>query len=270
MKKECICIYTHDYPGSDKKNVKVEAKAEAKAKVKVKKKDDFNFSAFLKSSWWKILGILILVYVIIGGLLFPVPEIPVIRETIRNIYFHVGMWFAMIFILFLGMINSIIFLRTGKRKNDQKALAMAYSGLLFGFLGLITGMIWANNTWGAFWLNDPKLNGAAIGVLVYLAYLVLRSSIDDSDKRARLAAVYNVFAFVMFFIFIMVIPRMSASSIHPGIDGNPALATGDLDASMRKVFWPAVLGWIIFSYWIAEIFYKTKNIQSRIEDIEME
>ena len=223
---------------------------------------------FLKHSWWKILCILILIYVIIGGLLFEVPEMPVIRQTIRNIYFHVGMWFAMIFILFIGVANSVLYLRTSRVKYDQIAYAMALTGLLFGVLGLITGMIWAQNTWGTYWINDPKLNGAAIGMLVYLAYMILRGSVDDVEKKARLAAVYNIFAYVMFFIFIMIIPRMAASSIHPGLDGNPALATGDLHPSMRKIFYPAAVGWMMLSYWIAQIIYKTISINKKIDEIE--
>ncbi len=219
---------------------------------------------FLKHSWWKVLCISILIYVIIGGFLFDAPEMPVIRQTIRNVYFHVGMWFAMIFILFMGMVNSIMFLRTNKLKYDIKAISMVNTGLIFGTLGLITGMIWAQNTWGAFWVNDPKLNGAAIGMLVYLAYLVLRASVEDEDKRARLSAVYSIFAFVMFFLFIMVIPRLASSSIHPGLGGNPALATGDLDPSMRKIFWPAAIGWIILSFWIAEIIFRLRRL--KIED----
>ncbi len=226
-------------------------------------------TSFAKDNWWKILCILILIYVIIGGLLFEVPEMPVLRETIRNIYFHVGMWFAMIFILFLAVVNSIMFLRTGKAKYDIKALAMVHTGLLFGFMGLFTGMIWAQYTWGSFWVNDPKLNGAAIGIITYLAYIVLRGSIEDFDKRARLAAVYNIFAFVMFFLFIMVIPRMAVASIHPGLDGNPALATGDLDPSMRKIFYPAAIGWMMLSYWIAQILFRIKRIEYRCDKLEI-
>ncbi len=268
MKRECLCVYTHDYPGKDdNKNKKKES---VDNKEKKSGEQSIDFLKFVKHSWWKILAIALLLYVIVSGFLLPVPDMPVIKESIRNIYFHVGMWFAMIFILFVGMLNSIMFLRTGKKKYDQKSLAMVYTGLLFGLLGLLTGMIWANNTWGTFWLNDPKLNGAAIGMLAYLAYLVLRSSIEDEEKRERLAAVYSIFAFVMFFVFIMIIPRLAASSIHPGVDGNPALATGDLHPSMRMVFWPAVMAWVLFSFWIAEVFFKLLNIRSRIRGLNIE
>ena len=76
------------------------------------------------------------------------------------------------------------------------------TGIIFGILGTITGSIWAKFTWGAWWVNDVKLNGSAITMLIYLAYVVLRGSLDDEQKRARIAAVYNIFAFVLLLVFI--------------------------------------------------------------------
>lgn len=223
--------------------------------------------AFNLNYLWKFSGILILVYVILGGLLFDVPSLPVVEQTIRNIYFHVGMWFAMIFLFFVGFWYSLRFLRSFKLEDDLKANAAVKTGLVFGLLGIITGMIWAKYTWGAVWVRDPKLNGAAVGILVYLAYLILRASMEDLGKRARLAAVYNIFAFVIMFLFIMILPRMAGASIHPGVDGNPALASGDLDPGMRKIFFPAIVGWILFSTWIYTIVAKTDAIDDRIKQL---
>jgi heme exporter protein C len=216
---------------------------------------------------WKIFTIILMLYVILGGLLFEVPALPVIHQTIRNVYFHVGMWFSMIFILFLGFIFSLMYLRSFNLRYDRMAYATVKTGLVFGILGIITGMIWAQNTWGTYWVNDPKLNGAAVGILVYLAYLILRASLDDPEKRGRLAAVYKIFAFVIMFVFIMILPRISGPSIHPGVDGNPALATGDLDPMMRKVFFPAILGWILFSYWIFTVVERKDKITQKINQL---
>jgi len=216
---------------------------------------------------WKIFTLVLLLYVILGGLLFEVPVLPVIHQTIRNVYFHVGMWFSMIFILFLGFIFSLMYLRSFNLRYDRMAYATVKTGLVFGILGIITGMIWAQNTWGTYWVNDPKLNGAAVGILVYLAYLILRASLDDPEKRGRLAAVYKIFAFVIMFVFIMILPRISGPSIHPGVDGNPALATGDLDPMMRKVFFPAILGWILFSYWIYTVVERKDKITQKINQL---
>lgn len=222
---------------------------------------------YLRTGWWKILGILLLLYVVAGGLLFEVPQLPVIRESIRNIYFHVGMWFSMMFITFAALVYSIRYLRHQRTDDDLRAVAAVKTGLVFGTLGLLTGMLWARFTWGQFWVNDPKLNGAVVGMLIYLAYMVLRGSVEGLEKRARLAAVYNVFAFVLFFVFIMILPRLADASIHPGTDGNPALASGDLAPAMRKVFFPAMAAWFIMAWWVFTLYYRVDRLRHQLSEL---
>ena len=94
---------------------------------------------------------------------------------------------------------------------------------------------------------------------MYLIYNVLRNSIKDEDKRARIAAVFNTFAFMMFMVFVNVIPRMK-DSLHPGNGGNPGFSAYDLDSDLRLVFYPAVLGWILLSVWILQIRIRMQKI----------
>jgi heme exporter protein C len=206
-----------------------------------------------KKDWWKFLGGLLILYSIVAGLLIRVPELPIIHESIRNLFYHVCMWFAMIIILGISFVNSIKYLRNMNRDTDVLASQAAYTGLLFGFLGITTGMIWANFTWGQPWVNDPQLNGAAVSILIYLAYAVLRGSIDEEQKRARISAVYNIFAFVLLIVFIGILPRLAEASIHPGKGGNPGLGVKGLDSMMRLVFYPAIAGWVIMGVWIWKI-----------------
>jgi heme exporter protein C len=191
------------------------------------------------------------------GFLGDVPKLPILNETIRNLYFHVTMWFAMIFVLGGSVVYSLMYLSKSRIEDDIRAEVMANIGILFGVLGLITGSFWAKFTWGDWWANDPKLNGAAISMLIYLAYIVLRNSLDEEQKRARVAAVYNIFAFVLLVVFLLVYPRMNkVDSLHPGNGGNPAFGAYDLDKNMRIVFYPAVLGWIFMGIWFANISYR--------------
>lgn len=185
-----------------------------------------------------------------AGKTFPYREI--LYESIRNLFFHVPMWFTMIFLMLIAFIASILYLSSGKDEYDLIASSAAGVGIFFGTLGILTGMQWANFTWGAPWVNDPKLNGAALGMLVYLAYFVLRGSLTDETKRARVSAVYSVFAFVIFIVFIFVIPRLT-QSLHPGSGGNPGFNTYDLDSVMRPVFYSAVAGFIILGSWILSL-----------------
>lgn len=213
--------------------------------------------SFIATNWWKILGAVFVMYSIIMGFLGEVPRLPILHETIRNLYFHVTMWFSMIFILGGSVVYSIKYLGNPSIENDLRAEQMANVGILMGTLGIITGSLWARFTWGGWWANDPKLNGAAISLLIYLAYLVLRNSMDEEQKRARVAAVYNIFAFVLLIVFLLIYPRMNkVDSLHPGNGGNPAFSSYDLDSNMRMVFYPAVFGWIMIGLWVANLSYR--------------
>ncbi len=229
--------------------------------------------------WWKILCVMMMLYLVVAGLIMPVPSLDILNETIRNLYFHVPMWFTQLFLYTVGIVYSIKYLMnendttkkmdenengfSRKIKFDIVAKSAITAGTVFGCLGLATGMIWGKYTWGSFWSDDPKLNCTAIGMLIYFAYFILRGSMEDIDKQAKLAAVYNIFCYVLFVVLIMVIPRMKEFSIHPGNGGNPAFAKYDLDNNMRLVFYPAVIGWILLGSWITTLLIRINFIETK-------
>lgn len=215
----------------------------------------------MKYSWWKILSVVLIFYSLIVGFLSPVPALPILHESIRNLYYHVPMWFAMIIIFLVSVVYSIRYLRTGKHEYDIKAVESVNVGVMFGILGLITGMIWANYTWGEPWSNDPKQNSAAIAMLLYFAYLILRNSIDEEQKRAKISAVYNVFAFPLMIVLLFILPRLT-DSLHPGNGGNPGFNSYDLDNRMRPVFYAACLGWILMSAWLMQLRYRLRKLEN--------
>jgi len=206
----------------------------------------------LRHNWWKIICVVLLIYTITAGFLGAVPAKPILNETIRNLYFHVAMWFTMMVLFTVSVAYSVLYLRSNNPVHDVYAVEYAKSGIVFGCLGLVTGSIWAKFTWGHFWSNDPKQLGAAIALLIYFAYFVLRNSMTDMDKRARISAVYNIFAYAMLFPTIFIIPRM-VDSLHPGgIGSNPV--TNDIDSRMRLIFWPAAVpGWALLGVWITTL-----------------
>jgi len=212
--------------------------------------------------WWKIIVVILLFYTLIAGFLLGVPDKFILNETIRNLYFHVPMWMAMLSVFVMSVFYSIKYLNTGQEKDDLAAVECVNTGLLFYSLGLITGMLWAKYTWGAYWSGDPKQNSAAIAFLLYCAYVVLRNSIDEEQKRAKISAIYNIFAFPIMIVLIFVIPRMT-DSLHPGNGGNPAFGKYDLDGRMRAVFYPAMLGWSFLAVWIATIRYRIRLIEHK-------
>ncbi|NJN43077.1 MAG: cytochrome c biogenesis protein CcsA [Flammeovirgaceae bacterium] len=223
----------------------------------------------MKNTGWKILTVVLLGYTVMGGMLFEVPRLNIVNETIRALYFHVPMWFGMVVLFLISMINAIQYLRNPSMERDIRSVEYATTGLVFGVLGIITGMIWANYTWGSPWHGDPKQNGAAIALLVYLAYFILRGSVENEETKARLSAVYNIFAFAAMVPLIFIIPRLT-SSMHPGSGGNPGFNMYDLDSKMRMVFYPAVIGWILLGIWIASNRIKIRELEEKILSVEHE
>jgi len=231
-----------------------------------------NKSAFLYKKWWKVTAVVLLVYTFIGGLLFPIPKLPALDETIRNMHFHVSMWFCMMILFIISFVHAINYLRTNQLKYDVYSKQYATSGILFGLIGYATGIIWMSYTWAdpnnpafqsfAALAREPKLIGAAIALLIYFAYLILRDSIQDIDKKAKISAVYNIFAFAMLFPTIWIIPRL-LPSLHPGQEGNPAMNFKDVDSNIRMVFYPAVIGWTLLAVWITSLKIRLFKIKEK-------
>lgn len=196
----------------------------------------------------------------VEGIRFPYRSI--LHETIRNTYYHVPLWFAMVILFGISAFYSVRYLRSRQISYDKRAAAFSEVGILFGLLGFFTGAVWAKFTWGAFWSWDIKQFTSAVALLIYMAYFILRSSVSAHDKRARFTASYNVFAFIMLIPLLFIVPRMT-DSLHPGSGGNPAMGGEDLDNTMRLVFYPAVIGWILLGYWIS-------SLKSRINKLKYE
>ncbi len=141
-------------------------------------------------------------------------------------YFHMGCNVAAAIGLFTSFIASILFLVTRRRIWDSIAVSAVEMGLAFGIGVLASGSIWARPTWNTWWTWDPRLTSAAVTVLVYIAYLMLRGAVEDPGRRARFAGVYGIFAFVSVPITFLSIRLWR--TIHPVVFGaaNPEAQGG--------------------------------------------
>lgn len=226
----------------------------------------------IRQVWWKALAFLLLIYVAVMGFLVPVPMLDGrLQQSVRNLFFHVPMWIAMMVLFGVSVVYSVLYLRKQDSKYDIYAVEYARSGCVFSLLGLLTGMIWANYQWGAPWSGDPKQNGAAIAILIYCAFFVLRGSIIDEEKRNKISAVYNIFAFCMLFPTLWILPRLT-ESLHPGgqgSEGNPGLNPDDTTAAMKTVMFPAFIGWTLLGVWISTLRVRLGLLRLRQEEKEL-
>jgi heme exporter protein C len=103
--------------------------------------------------------------------------------------------------------------------------------------------------------------------VIYLAYVILRSSVEDRHKRAKVAAVYNIFAFVLWIIFVLILPRLAGDSLHPATGNNSTpVMPMHLDPSMRTVFYPAMIGWILLGTWILQVRIRLSRLRYKLEE----
>lgn len=203
--------------------------------------------------------------VITAGFLIEIPKVPILEQTARNIFLHVPMWIAMFVMFAISFWYSIRYLNAPHADFDIKASSAASVGMAFGICGLLTGSLWARFTWGAWWtFAEPKMNLAALAMMIYVAYFVLRTAFDDPEKRAKISAVYNIFAVTTIPFLLYIVPRQ-LTSLHPGAEGNPAFSEMTA-AELRIVLYPAMLGFIALGVWIYNVVSRYKKVQYHLEN----
>ena len=147
--------------------------------------------------WWRVLAILTagVLALAVWMALFYAPREMMIGDAQRIFYFHVpSAWigFLAFFIVFLA---SFAYLRTRQRRWDALAMASAEIGIVFTTLVLLTGPLWAKVVWGVFWVWDARLTTTLILWLIYIGYLMLRST-AEGERRSRFAAVLGIVGFI--------------------------------------------------------------------------
>ncbi len=213
---------------------------------------------------WKYIVAIWMTVVISAGFLIQIPHIPILEETARNLFLHVPMWFTMMIAFAMAFYFSIRYLNSEAIEWDRKAETATLVGLMFGICGLLTGSLWARFTWGTWWtFAEPRMNLSALAMMIFVAYFILRSAFNDTEKRAKISAVYNIFGITTIPFLLYIIPRQ-LPSLHPGAEGNPAFS--DMTApELRLIFYPAVIGFIGLAVWIMDILNRYKTVQTQLD-----
>ncbi len=152
---------------------------------------------------------------VIYSMFLVVPQYVGLGDAGRIIIVHVPVAWVTTAAFCLSAIYSIIYLWKRNSNSDAAAVAAAEVGMLYCVFATVTGSIFAEVVWGTFWNWDPRETSILVLLLIYAAYFALRSSVDDSERRRRLAAVYNVFAAVTMPFLLFVAPRVADSTLHP-------------------------------------------------------
>ena len=202
------------------------------------------------------------------AVLGPVSALPILEQTARNLYFHVPMWFVLYLGAVVGAWHAGRYLATGRAIHDVRSEAAWMISTVAGVVALVTGVVWARFTWyqgtGLWWSPEPRQNMVAVQLLISGAYFVLRGSIDRPRARARLSAVYALFATATLPFLTYVLPRRMAS-LHPGAEGNPAFSDMDIAADMRWIFYSCAVGFLLLGWWLY-----TQRVRSKVAELRIE
>lgn len=225
---------------------------------------------------WRITLFILMSFVIVAGLAFPVvkspetwyqfPLIPGLEEKAKIIFFHVPTAWLSVIAFLSAMVYGVKYLVKKNLDDDAKSNSALQLGMVFAILATVTGSIWAKFTWGAFWHWDPRETSIFILLLIYGSLFALRSAIENEDKRARLSAVYSIIAFltVPFFIFIM--PRIMVG-LHPGSandDTSGPVVDFRMDFNMQVVFYLSLIAFTILYWWMWKVNYKSLIIKDKL------
>ena len=190
-----------------------------------------------RSRWHPVTSALMLVSVPTWAYLVWNAPIDRVQGVIQKILFvHPPTAFAMYLGFVLTALGGALYLWKGEARYDRFAASSAEVGVLFAVLMLLSGPIWAKGTWGKWWSWDLRLTLSLIQFMVYVAYLLLRSFTDGSDRAARFAAIYGIVGVVLIPLNYFAIDMAAGRSIHP-----ENLGQGSLGAGMRAPFWAGVV-----------------------------
>jgi len=201
----------------------------------------------------------------IGGWIFycftQTPLVPGLGETTRVLYFHIPAAWLTVLALGWSMVHSVLYLARRKIDHDHHAAAAAEIGLVFCVVAAVSGSLWAKAAWNSYWNWDPRETSIFFVLLVYAAYLALRSAIEGEERRARLAAIYSALAFVTVPFLIFVVPRIYFS-LHPDPIVNPR-GKIDMDPRIRIGFFAMLLGFTGLYAWLQSLRVRVARLERR-------
>lgn len=192
----------------------------------------------------------------------------ILDSSFNIFYFHLPIAFTSYLAFFIVFIASIQQLRTGERKWDIIALSSAEVGVIFAFLVLLTGSIWAKATWGWYWIWEPRLTTSLALFLVYMAYMMLRQAVEEPEKKARIASVFGIVGFMSVPLSFLSI-RLWRSA-HPLMFGDATYGSGAGGLSGTSLQLTLLVNMIAFLLLFLSLFNYRINNEVLKEEIELE
>lgn len=174
----------------------------------------------LKKILFALTAVLMLISIYLVFFVAPIPINPTQAggdpANFKIFYFHLPIAISAYLAFAVVFISSVLYLRSKHQKWDIVAISAAEVGVIFAFLTLASGSIWARSAWGDYWVTwDVRLNTSLVLFLIYLSYLMVRQAVEEPEKRARLSAVFGIVGFIGVPLSFMSIRLWTKTTVHP-------------------------------------------------------
>jgi heme exporter protein C len=215
-----------------------------------------------------ILDILSGVLIILATLmvLFYAPVEAIMGAVQKVFYFHVASaWLGMLGFL-VASVAGVIYLRNKRQIWDMISASAVELGMVFSFIAIVSGMIWARPIWNTWWTWDPRLTTMTIMELLYVAYLMLRSAVEDPERRARLGAIYVIVAFIS--VPLTFFSIRFARTIHPVVIGSSdptSQGAFDMTARMLQTF---ITSLVVFTVLFADLLWNRVRLEILAQKVD--
>ncbi|HJW75078.1 MAG TPA: cytochrome c biogenesis protein CcsA [Thermoleophilia bacterium] len=157
-------------------------------------------------------------------------------------YFHVPVAETALLAFGVAFVAGILYLRSHDARYDRLGVVSIKLGLLFSLLVMSTGMIWGKAAWGVWWAWEPRLTTFLVACLLYAAYFVLRSSVDEDERRATYSALFAIIAFIDVPITFLA-TRLMPEGLHPVVFNDQG---AQMDQRFLVAFMVAMAGMTLF------------------------
>jgi heme exporter protein C len=185
----------------------------------------------------------------------------------RIFYFHVGSAWAGMDAFFVCFIANLLYVWKREAKYDWLGVSSAEVGLVLTTVVLITGPIWAHPVWGIWWTWDARLTSTFVLWLLYVSYLLLRTLIEEPDRRALLSSLFGIFAFLDVPLVFGAIRWWRTQHPSPVIMGG---ANSGLEPTMKAVFFFSVFAMHVFAAFLIVERYILEKMKSELDVLQRE
>jgi len=193
--------------------------------------------------------------------LYIAPAEVTMGELVRIFYFHLPGAIICYLSLLVSVATGLMYIRTKDFKYDALSESGALLGLVYGLITLISGSIWANATWGVYWNWDPRETTTLILWFAYLGYFLLRMSIENPERKASSAAVFNILAFMT--VPLSYISFILWPSLHPRL-GDESGGLGLTGTMVQALVMNIIGGIFVFGY----VLKKTYDLRMKRDEFK--